>query len=355
MLSPDFWSGKSVLLTGHTGFKGAWCGLLLSHMGARVHGLALDPETEPSMHRLLGTGHLASHLTIDIGDELATASAVRAIQPQIVIHMAAQALVRRSYRDPVGTMRTNVMGTVHLLNALRASPNLQGVLVVTSDKVYDNADEGLRFAEHHKLGGTDPYSASKAAAEIVTASMAKCFFDDLGVPVVTARAGNVIGGGDWSEDRLIPDIWRAMKNNKPVELRYPNSTRPWQHVLEPLGGYMTFVERVCTSDARKLPHALNFGPREERLATVAEIAAAISKALDSPAGWRPAEGRHPPEKSMLAIDARLAAETIGWQPVLSANETIQWTVDWYKAHALDPESVRAVTLGQINTYSSRLS
>ena len=355
MLLPDFWSGKRVLLTGHTGFKGAWCGQLLSQMGAHVHGLALDPETEPSMHLILGTGHLAGHRIIDIGDARATAVAVREAEPQIVIHMAAQALVRRSYRDPVGTMRTNVMGTVHLLDALRTSPNLQCVLVVTSDKVYDNADEGLRFTEQHKLGGTDPYSASKAAAEIVTASLAKSFFDERRVPVVTARAGNVIGGGDWSEDRLIPDIWRAMKNNKPLELRYPNSTRPWQHVLEPIGGYMTFVERLCRGDAGKLPHTLNFGPREVRLATVAEIAEAIGKALGSTVGWRLAEGQHPPEKAMLSIDARLAADTIGWQPVLTAAETIQWTVDWYKAHAVNPESVRVVTLDQINIYCSRLS
>lgn len=272
--------------------------------------------------------------------------------PDIVIHMAAQALVRRSYREPVATFDTNILGTAHVLEALRSAPGLECVLVVTSDKVYENRDDGHRFVEGDHLGGADPYSASKAAAEIVTASYAKSFFAPRGIPVVTGRAGNVIGGGDWSEDRLLPDVWRAVQTNSTVELRYPQSTRPWQHVLEPVSGYLTFIERICADAGGRLPHAMNFGPRDERAVTVAEITDVLHRALGVGAGWRQAPGEHPPEKATLAIDASLAHEMLGWNARLSAEEAVQWTADWYKAQRQGAQ-MRDFTLQQIRDYAAR--
>jgi len=352
MVTSTFWADRSVLLTGHTGFKGAWAALWLASMGARVHGLALAPETNPNIHDLLSTGHLTSSVIGDIREPQVIAAAVQSAAPEIVIHMAAQALVRRSYREPIATFDTNVMGTAHLLEALRGTSNLKCVLVVTSDKVYENRDDGHRFVETDALGGTDPYSASKAAAEIVTASYAKSFYTPTAVRVVTGRAGNVIGGGDWSEDRLLPDVWRAVQENRSVELRYPNSTRPWQHVLEPLSGYLTYIERIFDDTAGQLPNALNFGPREEQPITVAEIVDVLNRQLGVTADWQKAPGTHPPEKATLSIDASNARKTLGWSARLSAEEAVKWTALWYKAHR-DGAQMRDFTLQQIRDYASR--
>ena len=237
---PDggFWQGRRVFLTGHTGFKGAWAALWLADLGAEVHGFALPPHTEPSLWEQVGTGLLAGETLADLADRDALTEAVRRARPQIVLHMAAQALVTRSYADPVGTFATNVLGTAHLLDALRAADGLEAVVVVTTDKVYANDGSGRVFVEDDPLGGGDPYSASKSAAELLTRSFAASFFDPAGVPVATARAGNVLGGGDWSADRLAPNIWRAARSGVPLLLRSPQATRPWQHVLEPLAGYL---------------------------------------------------------------------------------------------------------------------
>ncbi|KAB2938997.1 MAG: CDP-glucose 4,6-dehydratase [Hyphomicrobium sp.] len=352
MVTANFWAGRSVLLTGHTGFKGAWAGVWLASLGARVHGLALAPETEPNLHDLLSSSHLASDVIGDIRDPRVVADAIERAAPDIVVHMAAQALVRRSYRDPVTTFDTNVLGTVHLLEALRETPGVKCVLVVTSDKVYENRDDGHRFTEGDHLGGADPYSASKAAAEIITACYAKSYFAPRVVPVATARAGNVIGGGDWSEDRLLPDVWRALEASRTVELRHPQSTRPWQHVLEPLSGYLTYIEQLCADPQGHLPHAINFGPRDERPITVAEIADTLNGALGVKAGWRQAPGEHPPEKATLAINAGLAHRALKWRARLSAAEAVQWTADWYKAHK-EGSDMRAFTLRQIRDYATR--
>lgn len=352
MVTSTFWADRSVLLTGHTGFKGAWAALWLTSMGARVHGLALAPETDPNLHDLLSTDHLASHTVGDIREPRVVADAVRRAAPEIVIHMAAQALVRRSYREPIATFDTNVMGTAHLLEALRGAPGLKCVLVVTSDKVYENRDDGHRFVEGDALGGADPYSASKAAAEIVTASYAKSFHAPAGVRVVTGRAGNVIGGGDWSEDRLLPDVWRAVQQSRRVKLRYPNSTRPWQHVLEPLSGYFTYIEGVYDDADDRLPHALNFGPRNERSITVAEIADVLNRELGVTGGWEEAPGTHPPEKGTLSIDASKAQAALGWRARLSAQEAVEWTALWYKAHRQGAD-MREFSLQQIRDYTSR--
>ena len=347
-VSPQFWNGRRVLLTGHSGFKGAWTATWLAEIGAHVTGLSLPPETEPSLHQLMGVDPRIDSIYGDIRDADLVARVCRQAQPQIVIHMAAQPLVRRSYREPVETFATNVMGTVNVLQSVRGLPGIEAVLVVTSDKTYENKDHGHRYTEEDALGGSDPYSASKAATEIVTASYERSYFAPLGVPVATARAGNVIGGGDWSQDRLIADIWRAARREEIVELRYPNSTRPWQYVLEPICGYLRYVEALVSDRDRALPRALNFGPVEHDSMSVAEV---VDMFCNSGNGrnWRQASGEHPPEKLFLAIDASKSRQTIGWSPRLSMKEAIRWTADWYRAFD-DGRDMRAVTLSQIATY-----
>ncbi|MEM0944639.1 MAG: CDP-glucose 4,6-dehydratase, partial [Pseudomonadota bacterium] len=271
-LSPAFWRGRRVLLTGHTGFKGAWAGAWLGRMGAEVTGFALAPQTQPALFEMLDFP--GRSIIGDLRDPAAISQAVADADPEIVIHMAAQPLVRQSYADPVETYGTNVMGTVHLLEALKPAPAGR-ILVVTSDKVYENDETGRAFAEGDRLGGHDPYAASKAATEIVVASYRRSFFAEAGVALATARGGNVIGGGDFSADRLVPDIARALAAGRPVELRNPQATRPWQHVLDCLSGYLTYLEAL--PDA---PAALNFGPADPADAlSVAEVTGAMNAAL----------------------------------------------------------------------------
>jgi CDP-glucose 4,6-dehydratase len=347
---PHFWSTQRVLLTGHTGFKGAWLSLWLEHLGAKVFGLALPPETEPSLFALLQPFAGQVSTFGDIRCRATVAAAVAAAQPTIAIHMAAQPLVRRSYREPVETFAANVMGAAHVLDALRGAAGLKAVLVITTDKVYLNHETGRAFLEDDPLGGDDPYSGSKAGAEMVARSWAHSFLRPNGVPVATARAGNVIGGGDWSEDRLVPDIWRAARAGKAVELRYPDATRPWQHVLDPLSGYLTFVEELA-ADWDNLPAALNFGPSACETLTVGEVATAISKAMGLPAAWTRAPGAHPPEMKYLSLDASLATASLGWKPRLAAADALGWTADWYRAFDAAADA-RAYSREQIIRYET---
>lgn len=346
-----FWENRRVLLTGHTGFKGSWAFAWLKQLGARVYGLALPPETDPALWTLLAGG-ASGGCYADLRDAAAVREAVAAAQPEVVLHMAAQSLVRRSYAEAAATVAVNVMGTVNLLDALRHSVGLKAVLVITSDKVYENTDDGRPFVEEDRLGGTDPYSASKAAAEIVTSSFARSFFAPEGIAVATARAGNVIGGGDWSADRLVPDFWRARRVGKPVELRYPDATRPWQHVLEPVCGYLMHLERLAADPPGTVPSALNFGPDGQAPLTVAQVVEALSERSRS-RGWCRAPGEHPPEKTLLAVDSTRARRCLGWMPRLDAWETLQWTVDWYDAYDRG-DDMSAFTLAQIRSYQDRL-
>lgn len=349
--NPAFWSGRRVLLTGHTGFKGAWAALLLKELGAEVHGLALPPETTPSLWSEIGDSLLVGESIVDLVDREGVRRAVADARPELVLHMAAQPLVRRSYAEPVETIATNALGTVHLLDALRSASGLAAVLVVTTDKVYANDGGGRAFVEDDPLGGHDPYSASKAAAELLTRSYAASFFDRAGIPVATARAGNVVGGGDWAGDRLIPDIWRASKAGLPLRLRSPSATRPWQHVLEPLAGYFAYLEALHRGDS--VPRALNFGPQPGEPMTVATVADAVSRALGVERAWQLDEGDHPPEMTSLSLDPTLARATIGWQPRLSGQETIEWTARWYAAHNRGA-SARELCLEQIRDYEALL-
>jgi CDP-glucose 4,6-dehydratase len=349
-VTPAFWRGKRVLLTGHTGFKGGWAALWLSHLGAEVTGLALPPDQDPSLFRLANIDALVDSHFVDVRDSAAVQRLVGGRAFDLVLHMAAQPIVRAALEDPVEAFATNVMGTAHLLQALRAQPALQAVLVVTTDKVYANAETGRAFVEDDPLGGKDPYAASKAAAELATAAFARSYFDRLGVPVATARGGNVVGGGDFSRDRLVADIVRAARAGEPVVLRHPEATRPWQHVLDCLAGYFTYLEALASG--RALPGALNFGPSPGGApVTVGELATLGVEAL----GARP--WRHEPdpasmEARTLSLDAGLAARTLGFESRMDARDAVTLTMDWHRRLAAG-EDAQALCLEQIERYEQR--
>ena len=323
-----FWRDRRVLLTGHTGFKGAWLGLMLRSLGAEVSGFALAPDTQPNLASLLDEG--SRSIIGDIRDAKFLQNCVSEANPQVVIHMAAQALVRESYRDPVATFATNVMGTANLLQACRALRRLECILVVTSDKVYENDGQGHAFREQDRLGGHDPYSNSKACAELLTASFRDSFFAN-GPPVATVRAGNVIGGGDWSQDRLIPDCIRAVDAGAPVRLRYPKAVRPWQHVFEPLSGYLALAEALVRTPGGA-PRAVNFGPNPASFCTVSAVVEAFSARFGGKPGWVADGGAHPPEAAALTLSSALAAQSLGWRAKAGFAQALSWTADWYQAY-----------------------
>ncbi|MFI4889399.1 MAG: CDP-glucose 4,6-dehydratase [Steroidobacterales bacterium] len=327
-VTDSFWRGRRVLLTGHTGFKGAWLHLWLRSMGADVTGLALAPDTQPNLASLLD--ERAGAGVGDIRDESIVKRCVAQADPQVVIHMAAQALVRESYQDPVTTFQTNVMGTVNVLQACRALPRLQCIVVVTSDKVYQNDGHGRAFAEADRLGGHDPYSNSKACAELVSACFRDSFYRN-GPPLATVRAGNVIGGGDWAADRLIPDCVRALEAGAPVRLRNPAAVRPWQHVLEPLSGYLAMAEALVRSPG-DAPRTVNFGPDPASFCTVSAVVEAFSARFGGKPGWVADPGDHPPEAWALTLSSALAGRALDWRPHLDMPTALAWTADWYRAY-----------------------
>lgn len=325
----EFWGGKRVLLTGHTGFKGGWLALWLQRLGAKVTGIALPPCTTPSLFELARIGESlgASHFC-DIRDAAALAALVRAAKPEIVFHLAAQPLVRASYRDPLGTLSSNVMGTAHLLDALRGLDGVRVVVVVTTDKVYRNNEWPFPYREDDALGGHDPYSASKAASEIVVASYRDAFLAPQGVAVASARAGNVIGGGDWSEDRLIPDAVRAWQAGRVLDIRRPQAIRPWQHVLEPLGGYLKLAEKLWAEPT--LAGAYNFGPHTHEAATVREVIA-LARAAYGDGGVRFGDGSEGPhEAGWLALEIAKARSVLGVSPRWHLAEAVEKTMAWYR-------------------------
>ncbi|HEV7319982.1 MAG TPA: CDP-glucose 4,6-dehydratase [Ensifer sp.] len=349
LANPSFWVGKRVLLTGHTGFKGSWARLWLTNMGASVTGYALPPAAEPSLHALLGAGQTIDEYLADIRDSDTLAAAILKCDPEIILHMAAQPLVRESYRTPADTFDVNVMGTVRLLDAARHSPALKTVVVVTTDKVYRNDESGRHFPEDAVLGGHDPYSGSKAACELVVSTWRDSFLRERGVQVATARGGNVLGGGDFSVDRLVPDIVRAAQSGKTLDIRSPLATRPWQHVLDCLNGYFTLAEALHAGETEVT--ALNFGPSPaEPQIPVKDVAAAIQTAMGLPTEWRDTSSEDQPrEMKTLGLDPALAASTLSWIARLSQIEAINWTARWYDGWRRGG-AARDLTLSQIDAF-----
>ena len=327
--SPEFWHDRRVLVTGHTGFKGSWLCLLLHRLGARVTGIALPPEPGPSAFAALGIAALLeADRRADIRDAARLAALLREARPEVVLHLAAQALVGRGHREPAATFATNVTGTVNLLEAMRGLPGIAAAVIVTSDKVYRNDGAGRAFTEGNPLGGSAPYSASKAAAEIAVAAWRACFGTEL-PPLATARAGNVIGGGDFGEERLVPDLVRARLAGAPLLVRRPDATRPFQHVLDVLRGYLLLAERLA-ADPAGAPPAVNFGPRDGEI-RVRDLLALWGAATGEAVSWRPVEGPVMEEARRLALDSGLAERSLGWRPLLDTRTAIAETAAWYAA------------------------
>ncbi len=325
----SFWSGKRVLLTGHTGFKGGWLALWLKRLGASVTGVALAPNTAPSLFQLARIDECMNSHICDIRDATKLASLIKSANPEVVFHLAAQPLVRASYTDPLGTYSTNVLGTANLLDALRDMPLVRVAVMVTTDKVYQNQEHCYPYRESDILGGHDPYSASKAASEIVIASYRDAYLAQQGVAVATARAGNVIGGGDWSEDRLIPDAVRAWSSGQPLVIRNPQAIRPWQHVLEPLSGYLTLAQKLWEQPA--LAGAYNFGPLTHEVGTVELVTKLASSAYGTGIISCENSSNNPHEAGWLSLEVSKARVTLGVNPKWHLAETVQRTMAWYRA------------------------
>jgi CDP-glucose 4,6-dehydratase len=327
-LNHGFWSGRRVFVTGHTGFKGSWLVLMLNALGARVSGFSLAPPTSPAMFDLLGLAHACDHAEGDIRDAAALESALAASQADIVLHLAAQPLVRASYATPVETYATNVMGTVHLLEACRRVPSVRAIVVITTDKCYENFGLDRGYAEDDRLGGHDPYSNSKACAELTVAAYRDSFLKQAGIGLASARAGNVIGGGDFADDRLVPDAVRAFAAGETLPIRNPLAIRPWQHVLEPLYGYLLLAERLRADPA--FATGWNFGPAVEEATPVHIVADTLAARWGDGAAWAQDPGSHPHEAATLMLDCAKARDTLGWRPRFTLEEAIRHSVDWYR-------------------------
>ncbi len=355
-MTQDIWHNKRVFLTGHTGFKGGWLALWLASKGAIVRGYALDPSTDPNLFTAAKVGSVMEDVRGDIRDAASLDRALTGFGPEVVFHMAAQPLVRYSYEDPIGTYETNVIGTARVLDAVRRTPSVRAVVSVTTDKCYENKEWLWGYRETDPLGGYDPYSSSKACAEIVSAAYRQSYFNPTEIArhkvgVSTARAGNVIGGGDWSTDRLIPDLVRGFLTNDSVLIRRPQAIRPWQHVLEPLAGYIALAERLLSPDAARYATAFNFGPSDDDAQTVQWIVEHMTKFWGVNASWTldPDPGVH--EAGYLKLDASRARAELDWHPKLRLETTLDWLVAWYKAWQSGSD-MHAFTLSQIATYEA---
>jgi CDP-glucose 4,6-dehydratase len=348
-VDPGFWQGRRVLVTGHTGFKGAWLTLWLQRMGADVTGVADAVPTSPSLYELGRVGEGVAEVWADVRDPAAVREAF-ATAPEVVIHMAAQPFVRRSFRDPRGTYETNVMGTVNVLEAVRGTPGVRAIVNVTSDKCYDNRDQGRPFVEDDAMGGHDPYSSSKGCAELVAGAYARSFFapDPAGPRLGSGRAGNVVGGGDWGEDRLIPDIMRAALSDQVIPIRSPAAIRPWQHVLNPISGYLELAQALVESPDYQ--GGWNFGPPLEDAKPVSWIVDRIDERWDAELRWEVDPGPHPHEAQRLVLDSTKAYERLGWAPAWGLGPALDSIVAWYAA-LRDGGDMREVTLAQIDSFA----
>jgi CDP-glucose 4,6-dehydratase len=361
---PFSWQGRRVFLTGHTGFKGGWLALWLASKGAIVRGYALDPCTEPNLFTVARIGSVVEDIRGDIRNTAALNDALTSFAPEVVFHLAAQPLVRYSYEDPIGTFETNIIGTAKVLDAVRRTPSVRAVVSVTTDKCYENKEWIWPYRETDPLGGYDPYSSSKACAEIVSAAFRQSYFpvhrlgqpDGHNVAVATARAGNVIGGGDWSSDRLIPDLVRGFLSGQPVGIRSPHAIRPWQHVLEPLHGYILLAEKLLTPErnhAARFATAYNFGPAQSDARPVSWIAEQMTAFWGNGASWVLDKSPSPHEAGYLKLDSSRAHADLGWHPQLSLQQALELLVGWYRAWQTGSD-MHAFTLTQIEQYQSRL-
>lgn len=347
---PSFWAGKKVLVTGHTGFKGSWLTLWLTKLGAEVSGLALDPSTSPAMFNLVGNDDAIDSHIGTVTDPAVVAGVMQRVKPDVVFHLAAQVLVRASYDDPIHTISTNVLGTANVLNAAREVENLQAIVIITSDKCYENLEWHWAYRENEAMGGHDPYSASKGCAELITASMRRSYYDDASSAwVASARAGNVIGGGDWSADRLIPDIVKAFSVGEEVVIRMPEAIRPWQHVLEPLSGYLTLAQRLATGNG-EVAEGWNFGPAESDARPVGWMVEQMAKRWGDGADFR-IERDGPHEAKLLKLDCSKAQARLDWRPRLGLDMALEWVIDWYRGQ-VDGKDMRQISLDQIAAYES---
>jgi CDP-glucose 4,6-dehydratase len=373
-LTPAFWCGKRVLVTGHTGFKGSWLSLWLQSLGADLLGYALPAPTDPSIYALAGVGRGMRAVCADILDLEPLRRAMFEFQPQIVFHLAAQSLVRRSYADPIGTFSTNVLGTANVLECVRSTPTVQATVIVTTDKCYENRcsqnqsshnksdschnhEPQPPFRETDRLGGFDPYSSSKAAAELVAAAFRQCFFspaENISKPgIATARAGNVVGGGDWAADRLVADVMRAAIGGGEVLIRNPHAIRPWQHVLDPLCGYLMLAEKLSAEPAR-FSEAWNFGPDEAGAVSVSEVLHRLQNYWGPGVFWRVGGGDHPHEAACLTLDCTKARTQLEWTPHWNLNVALEATVRWYKAYQAH-QDVRRLTQEQIQSFQNTMT
>ena len=351
MINPSFWKGKRVFVTGHTGFKGGWICLWLKHLGAEVIGYSLEPATVPSLFEVADVDEGMQSIIGDIRDHAKLSNTILESKPDVVIHMAAQPLVRYSYAEPAETYEVNVMGTVHLLEGVRATPSVKAVVNVTSDKCYENQERVRGYSENEAMGGIDPYSSSKGCAELVTSAYRQSFFEPAGIALASARAGNVIGGGDWAADRLIPDFFRAMDAGETLNIRSPKAVRPWQHVLEPLSGYLMLAEQLYSNGA-SFAEGWNFGPSDDDSRTVSWIVERMAE-MRKDINWQCDEAPHLHEANLLILDSSKARRKLNWQPLWRLQMALQKTLEWHEAWR-NAEDMRAVSLAQINDYQSTL-
>lgn len=352
MIDTSFWQGRKVFLTGHTGFKGSWLALWLHQLGARVTGYSLEPPTSPSVFENAKVSTVIDEsITGDIRDGKFFTEAMQLAKPEIIIHMAAQSLVRDSYIDPVGTYDTNVMGTINMLEAVRKTPSVKAVLNITTDKCYENKEWLWGYRENEPMGGHDPYSSSKACAELVSSAYRNSFLHNEGIALATARAGNVIGGGDWAKDRIVPDAMRAFISNESLLVRNPIAIRPWQHVLEPLSGYLMLCQQLIEQPTI-FADAWNFGPNDEDAQPVSKLTDIMVSSWGEDAKWHVDNDEHPHEARYLKLDCSKAKNVLKWKPIWCLEQALDETVQWYKAWYKE-EDMQEFTINQIKYYQKK--